>query len=276
MNSSMINAMVSMGGLQQKLDLLADNIANVNTAGYKRKDATFEDLLTNMKQQQEAFEQPVRLTPLGFNQGWGSRMVLVQPDLSQGPIQRSDNVNDIAIQGSALFEVAVDDLGNRAFTRNGAFQMTINENNDAVLTNADGYPVIAETAAGEGRVVIPDGYTMRIDAYGNIQAVSRDGFDVRDVGRLKLVQPIKPSVLTPVADNLFIVAQGLNEGDVVRRVVPEEGNDVRLMQGYLEQSNVELGKEMSELIIVQRAYQMSARALSSSDTMMQLANNLRA
>lgn len=276
MNSSMINAMVSMGGLQQKLDLLADNIANVNTAGYKRKDATFEDLLTNMKQQQEAFEQPVRLTPLGFNQGWGSRMVLVQPDLSQGPIQRSDNVNDIAIQGSALFEVAVDDLGNRAFTRNGAFQMTINENNDAVLTNADGYPVIAETAAGEGRVVIPDGYTMRIDAYGNIQAVSRDGFDVRDVGRLKLVQPIKPSVLTPVADNLFIVAQGLNEGDVVRRIVPEEGNDVRLMQGYLEQSNVELGKEMSELIIVQRAYQMSARALSSSDTMMQLANNLRA
>ena len=276
MNSSMINAMVSMGGLQQKLDLLADNIANVNTAGYKRKDATFEDLLTNMKQQQEAFEQPVRLTPLGFNQGWGSRMVLVQPDLSQGPIQRSDNVNDIAIQGSALFEVAVDDLDNRAFTRNGAFQMTINENNDAVLTNADGYPVIAETAAGEGRVVIPDGYTMRIDAYGNIQAVSRDGFDVRDVGRLKLVQPIKPSVLTPVADNLFIVAQGLNEGDVVRRVVPEEGNDVRLMQGYLEQSNVELGKEMSELIIVQRAYQMSARALSSSDTMMQLANNLRA
>ncbi|HUC92572.1 MAG TPA: flagellar hook-basal body protein [Paenibacillus sp.] len=276
MNSSMINAMVSMGGLQQKLDLLADNIANVNTAGYKRKDATFEDLLTNMKQQQEAFEQPVRLTPLGFNQGWGSRMVLVQPDLSQGPIQRSDNVNDIAIQGSALFEIAVDDLGNRAFTRNGAFQMTINENNDAVLTNADGYPVIAETAAGEGRVVIPDGYTMRIDAYGNIQAVSRDGFDVRDVGRLKLVQPIKPSVLTPVADNLFIVAQGLNEGDVVRRVVPEEGNDVRLMQGYLEQSNVELGKEMSELIIVQRAYQMSARALSSSDTMMQLANNLRA
>lgn len=276
MNSSMINAMVSMGGLQQKLDLLADNIANVNTAGYKRKDATFEDLLTNMKQQQEAFEQPVRLTPLGFNQGWGSRMVLVQPDLSQGPIQRSDNVNDIAIQGSALFEVAVDDLDNRAFTRNGAFQMTINENNDAVLTNADGYPVIAETAAGEGRVVIPEGYTMRIDAYGNIQAVSRDGFDVRDVGRLKLVQPIKPSVLTPVADNLFIVAQGLNEGDVVRRVVPEEGNDVRLMQGYLEQSNVELGKEMSELIIVQRAYQMSARALSSSDTMMQLANNLRA
>ena len=276
MNSSMINAMVSMGGLQQKLDLLADNIANVNTAGYKRKDATFEDLLTNMKQQQEAFEQPVRLTPLGFNQGWGSRMVLVQPDLSQGPIQRSDNVNDIAIQGSALFEIAVDDLGNRAFTRNGAFQMTINENNDAVLTNADGYPVIAETAAGEGRVVIPEGYAMRIDAYGNIQAVSRDGFDVRDVGRLKLVQPIKPSVLTPVADNLFIVAQGLNEGDVVRRVVPEEGNDVRLMQGYLEQSNVELGKEMSELIIVQRAYQMSARALSSSDTMMQLANNLRA
>ncbi len=105
MNSSMINAMVSMNGMQQKLDVLADNIANVNTVGYKRKEASFEDLLTNMKQQDAAFRQPVRLTPLGFNQGWGSRLTMVQPDLAQGPIQPTDNPYDIAIEGDALFEV---------------------------------------------------------------------------------------------------------------------------------------------------------------------------
>jgi len=275
MNSSMINAMVSMGGLQQKLDLLADNIANVNTVGYKRKDASFEDLLTNMKQQQEAFEQPVRLTPLGFNVGWGSRMVLIQPDLSQGPIQPTDNEYDVAIQGSALFEVQIDALGNRAYTRSGSFQATLNENGEAVLTNPDGYPVIAETADGESTIVIPEGYSLRIDAFGNLQGVSRDESDIVALGRLKLVEPIKPSVLSATADNLFIVADGLVVEEVVRAVQPNQGNNVRLMQGYLEQSNVEIGKEMSELMIVQRAYQMSARALSSSDQMMGMANGLR-
>ncbi len=276
MNSSMINAMVSMGGLQQKLDLLADNIANVNTAGYKRKDASFEDLLTNMKQQQEAFEQPVRLTPLGFNLGWGSRMVLVQPDLSQGPIQPTENEYDIAIQGSALFEVQVDGQGNRAYTRSGSFQPTLNENGEAVLTNPDGYPIIAVNADGEeGQVIIPDGYTLRVDAFGNMQGISRDESDVVELGRLKLVEPIKPSVLSPTADNLFVIADGLDIAEVVRNVQPDQGNNLRVMQGFIEQSNVEIGKEMSDLMIVQRAYQMSARALSSSDQMMGMANGLR-
>ena len=275
MNSSMINAMVSMGGLQQKLDLLADNIANVNTTGYKRKDASFEDLLTNMKQQQEAFEQPVRLSPLGFNVGWGSGMVLIQPDLSQGPIQPTENEYDIAIQGSALFEVQIDGTVNRAYTRSGSFQATLNENGQAVLTNPDGYPVIAETADGEGMIIIPEGYSLRVDAFGNLQGVSRDESDIVALGRLKLVEPVKPSVLSPTADNLFVVADGLNVEEVVRNVQPDQGNNVRLMQGYLEQSNVEIGREMSELMIVQRAYQMSARALSSSDQMMGMANSLR-
>lgn len=275
MNSSMINAMVSMNALQQKLDLLADNIANVNTAGYKRKDGSFEDLLTNMKQQQEAFEQPVRLSPLGFNVGWGSRMVLVQPDLSQGPIQPTGNEYDIAIQGKALFEVATDTEGNRAYTRNGAFKASLTEEGDSVLTTADGYPLVAVGEDGEeGPVILPAGYSLRVDSFGNIQGVS-DDFNVVELGRLKLVEPVKPSVLTATADNLFVIADGLNVAEVVMDVQPSEVNSVRLMQGQLEQSNVQLDKEFSDLLIVQRAYQMSARALSSSDTMMGLANGLR-
>lgn len=277
MNSSMINSMVSMNALQQKLDLLAENIANVNTAGYKRKDASFEDLLTNMKQQQEAFEQPVRLTPLGFNVGWGSRMVLVQPDLSQGPIQPTNNEYDIAIQGKALFEVVTDAEGTRAYTRNGAFKASLNEAGDAIITTGDGYPVVAVGPDGEeGPVIVPEGYSLRVDSFGNLQGVSRDQFDIVELGRLKLVEPVKPSVLTATADNLFVVADGLDIAEVVLNVTPSDENAIRLMQGHLEQSNVELDKEMSDLLIVQRAYQMSARALSSSDTMMGLANSLRA
>lgn len=278
MNGSMINAMVSMYGLQQKLDLLADNIANSNTAGYKRKEASFEDLLTNMKQQETAFEQPVRLTPLGFNQGWGSRMVMVQPDLSQGPIQKTESIYDVAIEGDALFEVQTDDAGSRAYTRSGSFQMALDRDNVPFLATADGYAVIAQQADGtESRVELIEGYEMRIDASGNVFGVSRDGGnDIQNLGRIKLVQALKPGVLSPTADNLFVVAEGMNTDDVVRTVVPNGTNDIQLMQGYLEQSNVTLANEMSDLMMVQRAYQMSSRALTSSDTMMGLANNLRA
>ncbi|PZD97809.1 flagellar hook-basal body protein [Paenibacillus sambharensis] len=276
MNNSMINAMVSMGGLQQKLDMISDNIANANTAGYKRKDSTFQDLLTNVKQQERAFEQPVRLTPLGYNVGWGSRLAAMQPDMTQGAVLQTGSPYDFAIQGSALFEVAVDDQGNRAYTRSGSFQLSINRNNEQVLTTADGYPVIAQTPAGEGRVVVPTGYSVRVDAYGNIQAVSPDKNTVANLGQLKLVEPVKPGSLTATADNLYVIADGTDVDQVVQRILPADTNDVRVMQGFLEQSNVDMTHEMSELMIVQRAYQMSARALSSSDTMMGLANNLRA
>lgn len=276
----MITAMVSMGGLQSKLDLLADNIANVNTAGYKRKDATFEDLLTNMKQQEDTFRQPVRLSPMGFSQGWGSRMALIQPDLSQGPLQKTDHLYDLAIEGNALFEVATDEQGTRAYTRSGAFQLTFDRDNVPVLTNADGYALIAQRLndAGElveGRVVVPDGYDFRVSQSGRIQAISGDGSETIELGQVKLVQPVKPSGLSPVSDNLFVIADGLNVEEVVRTVVIDEEADIALLQGFLEQSNVNLTSEMSDLMIVQRAYQMSARALSSSDTMMGLANNLR-
>lgn len=275
MNSSMINAMVSMNGMQRKLDVLADNIANVNTVGYKRKEASFEDLLTNMKQQEQAFDQPTRLTPLGFNQGWGSRLTLVQPDLSQGPIQPTDNVYDIAIQGDALFQIQTP-AGNRAYTRSGSFKMGMDAAGVPMLTTAEGYPVIAQLPNGEeGPVRVPDGYTLRVSANGQIEGVAGDGVTAVPLGRMSLVQVMKPGVLTPVADNLFVVADGLEPEAVVRAVVPNDTNRISLMQGYLEQSNVNLTDETTELMIVQRAYQMSARALTSSDTMMGLANNLR-
>ncbi|XEC95345.1 flagellar hook-basal body protein [Paenibacillus tarimensis] len=276
MNSSMINAMVSMSGMQQKLDLIADNIANVNTAGYKHKDATFEDLLTNMKQQNEAFNRPARLTPMGFTQGWGSRLTMNQPDMSQGPVQATGNPYDIAIQGDALFEVATDEAGTRAYTRNGGFDITLDRDGVPIIATSEGYALIVQQPDGnEGRITVPEGMTVRIGPDGEVTGVSRDGFNTVPLGRVKLVQPVKPGVLSPAADNLFLVPDGLNVDDVVRTVIPDETNRINLLQGYLEQSNVKLTDEMSELMIVQRAYQMSARALTSSDTMMGLANNLR-
>lgn len=280
MNSSMINAMVSMNGLQQKLDLLADNITNVNTVGYKRKEATFEDLLNNIKRQPDAFNQLGRLTPMNFNQGWGSKMTMVQPNLSQGPMQGTDKETDIAIEGNALFEVEVDSAGNRAYTRNGAFQLTVGANGDTILATEDGYPIVAKVRDAEtgnvveGNIVVPQGYSLRVNPDGTVLGVSSSR--TIELGSIKLLQASRPAALTAVSDNLFVIADGNNVGDVVQEIVPDSENLISLRQGYLEQSNVELTDEMTELINVQRAYQLAARALSSSDTMMSLANGLRA
>ncbi|MBD2868382.1 flagellar hook-basal body protein [Paenibacillus arenilitoris] len=280
MNSSMINAMVSMNALQSKLDLLADNIANVNTVGYKRKEATFEDLLTNLRRQPDTFNQPGRLTPMDFTQGWGARMTMVQPNLTQGPLQGTEKDTDIAIEGNAMFEVTVDPAGNRGYTRSGAFQLTVGANGDTILATEEGYPVVAmveDPDTGlmvEGNIVVPQGFNLRVNPDGTVLGVSSG--ETRELGSIKLLQATRPAALTAVSDNLFVVANGINVGDVVQRIVPDSQNLIQLCQGYLEQSNVKLTDEMTELINVQRAYQLAARALSSSDTMMQLANGLRA
>ncbi|RXZ83453.1 flagellar hook-basal body protein [Paenibacillaceae bacterium] len=281
MNSSMISAMASMNGMQQKFDLLAENIANINTVGYKSKNASFQDLLTTLYKQEDSFQQPSRFTPPGFNQGWGSRLTMMQPDFSQGALLTTGKENDLAIEGNALFEVQVDGDGGRAYTRNGDFQYTVTDNTgNMTLTTNEGYPVIAQRRNAQGvlediSIVIPKNHQVRIDADGQVTAVSADGLTERDLGRLKLVQPTKPAVLTAVDDNLFVIAPGLNQDDVVRTILPGDGTEAAVRQGFLEQSNVQLADQMTELMIVQRAYQMSARALTSSDTMMGLANNLR-
>jgi flagellar basal-body rod protein FlgG len=277
MNSSMINATMSMHAMQRKLDLIADNIANLNTAGYKRRNASFEDLLATLKQQDERFAQAGRLTPLGYTVGWGVRMTQVHQDLSQGPIQITDNPYDLAIQGHALFEVIADGEGTRAYTRNGAFQAKLNEDGDIVVTTADGYPVVVRDDGGaEGPLVLPAGYELQVDAQGRVSAVSGDGSEILALGQLKLVGPVRPDALLAVSDNLFVVQDGADPADVIVEVQPDDVNNIRIAQGAIEQSNVKLETEMSELLMVQRAYQLSARALSSADTMMSLANGLRA
>ena len=217
---------------------------------------------------------------MDFTQGWGSRMTAVQPNLSQGPLQGTNKDTDLGIEGNAMFEVEVDDAGNRAYTRNGAFQLTVAANGDTILATEDGYPVVAnveDAVTGsivESNIVVPQGYSLRVNPDGTVLGVS--SARTTQLGSIKLMQASRPAALTAVNDNLFVIADGINAGDVVEQIVPDSENRISLRQGFLEQSNVELTDEMTELINVQRAYQLAARALSSSDTMMSLTNGLRA
>lgn len=285
MNNSMINSSVSMHGLQQKLDILSNNIANSNTVGFKKKEASFEDVLTNLKAQPEGFRQQGRMTPLGFNQGWGSRLVQIQTNMSQGPIQQTSNATDLAIQGDGLFEVAVstvDEIGNQAFqpawTRNGAFNLTPNGDGEMVMATKEGHFLMG---TDDNPVRVPANFRPQIDPDGTITAYSEIDRTAPPItiGQIKLVRVVRPQLLREVGDNLYTLPAGVvNTQDILQNVngvAANEADRVEVMQGYLEQSNVILADEMTELVTVQRAFQLNSRALTSADTMMNLANNLR-
>lgn len=279
MNSSMITAAVSMNALQQKLDMLADNISNVNTVGYKRKTSVFEDILTTLSPQEQDFEQTGRRTPLGLVQGWGARLSSMQLDLAQGMLQQTGSMTDVAIEGNGLFEVRTDGTldGAPAFTRHGSFQLISSGGGDRTLVTNTGYPVVAQDGGVDSFIVVPEGYNLTIEADGTLRGIGPQGSTPIELGKLKMMQATKPELLQSISDNLYGVPENVNIADVVTDVtqLPADALGISVRQGFVENSNVNLTDEMADLMIVQRAYQLSARALSSSDEMMGMANNLR-
>ncbi|AUS28924.1 flagellar hook-basal body protein [Paenibacillus sp. P2(2022)] len=275
MNNSMIGAMVSMASVQQRLDLIADNIANVNTVGYKSKQGSFEDVLANVQQQPSTYLQNGRAMPLGYNLGYGVKTTAIMKNMEQGPLKETGLPTDLAIQGNALFEIQGN--GQKAWTRDGSFHFIPdpNDNETMMLTTAEGYSVLDNN---DVPVTAPAGSKVAINSDGEL-LIRANGTGAPTVGqRIKLMDVQRPEGLQQRDDNLFVLANGVTEADVfgaagVAGAVP---TDVSVRSGYLEESNVDLAGEMTDMMQVQRMYQMAARALTSSDTMMNLANNLRA
>jgi len=287
MNHSMINAFVSMQSIQQKLDIIAHNIANVNTTGYKRREASFQDILTNVYQQPAGFAQEGRLTPLGLPQGWGAKIGQVEMNLAQAALLPTSEPLDFGIEGDALFEIeqdSVDTGGNPlpAWTRDGSFQLTYDPANPGalMLTTKQGERV---RGADNGPILVPVNHSIRIDDQGFVFATNNENPEAVpiELGQLKIVRAIRPQVLVSRGENQFMLPPGTNQAGIleVLDLATNNANEqkkVAIRQGFLEQSNVDLTDEMTELMTVQRAYQLNAKAITSGDTMMSLTNNLRA
>lgn len=289
MNASLISAMTSMTALQQKLDILGDNMANLDTTGYKRKEASFSDILMNVKRQPQGFQQSGRLSPLGYVQSWGSRISQVQYDLTQGSLKETGVSTDFTVEGDAFFEVNAN--GQTAYTRDGGFQLTAlgEDPTRLTLTTKEGYPVMGKNPDGRtGPIQVQAGYALQVSTDGTVTAHPKDKpNDIVRLGQIKLDVAVKPQFLQQIGNNLFTVPSGMDNAiaQVVREAAPADfdanspertvDTPLGIRQGWLEQSNVSMADEMSDLLLVQRAYQLNARALSSADTMMNLANNLR-
>lgn len=271
MNNSMISAMVSLNTLQQRLDVIADNLANQNTVGYKKKEASFEDVLTQVQRHHQDFSRPGRATPPGFTLGYGMKLSSITQSMEQGQLLETGYPLDLAIQGNAMFVVRSG--GELRYTRDGSFNLVPDPTADGnlLLVDAKGNPVLNTANA---TISIPDNGKVAVDEEGRILVETAAGRT--EAGQLRLVELQRQDGLVPMEDNLYMIGNGLAEGDVFDLAPPADGmRRSTVSSGFLEQSNVNMADEMTRMMEVQRAYQLTARALSSSDTMMNLANTMR-
>ncbi|MED0671889.1 flagellar hook-basal body protein [Aneurinibacillus aneurinilyticus] len=279
MNHSMINASAGMRAMQQRVDTIANNMANSDTVGYKSQDTAFASLLIrNLNNQPYAAQEPNRITPFGTRPGFGAKEAVVQTNFEQGSIKTTDEPTDLYLKGEeSFFRVQrTTDSGEQVvlFTRNGNFKLMPVNGRQALVTES-GDPVM-DNSANPKPISIPAGATdfkVRLDG----QVTYRLG-DVEQTGpRIGVYSIQNPNILNHAGENYYQLSPGLPLNQHAQlsnadgTAMPE---GVAVHQGALEMSNVDLRKEMTSLIEAQRALQFNARALSYNDQMMDITNRI--
>ncbi|WP_456277475.1 flagellar hook-basal body protein [Bacillus sp. AK128] len=271
MNRSMITATNTMTQLQKQLDNISHNISNVNTTGYKKRETNFQELLfQQFNNQPIAGNEVGRLTPNGIRQGTGAKVSHTSLQLTQGNIVPTERALDVAlIKGNQFFEIEVD--GEVQYTKDGSFSLSVLPTGETQLVTSDGHPVLSET----GPIIFGQGSNgFSISNTGALSVNYQDG--TTENYDLSIVQIQRPQLLESVGNNIYGLPNldnlGILEVDVFSAIVRD---DISVQQGALEQSNVELQKEMTEMINTQRSYQFNARSISIADQMMGLVNGIR-
>lgn len=275
MNRTMITATNTLSQLQKQMDIISNNMANVDTNGYKRREATFTDLLVQEFNNQERANKEVnRLTPNGIRQGTGAKLGQAQLIMNQGALKQTGRSLDTAFtKEGQLFKVLVQTNGVNEvqYTRNGALYLSPLSDTEVMLVNGDGLPVLDEnnnpiTINGEAK-------DYNINANGQLTVTKTAG--VTEVFNLGVVRVNKPQFLEQRGGNLLGLPANIAEDEVLTELTGGLRAEISLQQGALEQSNVDLSKEMTELINVQRAYQFQSRSVTLADQMMGLVNGIR-
>lgn len=275
MNRTMITATNTLSQLQKQMDIISNNMANVDTNGYKRREATFTDLLVQEFNNQERANKEVnRLTPNGIRQGTGAKLGQAQLIMNQGALKQTDRSLDTAFtKEGQLFKVLVQTNGVNEvqYTRNGALYLSPLSDTEVMLVNGDGLPVLDEnnnpiTINGEAK-------DYNINANGQLTVTKTAG--ATEVFNLGVVRVNKPQFLEQRGGNLLGLPANIAEDEVLTELTGGLRAEISLQQGALEQSNVDLSKEMTELINVQRAYQFQSRSVTLADQMMGLVNGIR-
>jgi flagellar basal-body rod protein FlgG len=240
---------------QTQMDVIANNLANVSSNGFKRSRAVFEDLLyQNIRQPGAQSSQQTQL-PSGLQLGTGVRPVATERIFTQGNLQETANDKDVAIQGNGFFQVLMPD-GTTAYTRDGAFQV----DNQGQLVTSSGFPVqpaITIPANAEGITVGRDG-TVSVKLTGTTAPTQ--------VGSLQLATFINNAGLQAKGENLYVETSASGNASTN---APGSNGAGYLTQGYVETSNVNVVEELVNMIQTQRAYEINSKAITTSDQMLQ-------
>jgi flagellar basal-body rod protein FlgG len=263
MMRSLWTAASGMVGQQFNIDTISNNLANVNTTGFKQNRADFEDLLYQTLRVAGTPATEVTLVPTGIQVGHGVRPAATQKIFTQGALQATGNVTDLALEGEGFFRVLQYD-GSYAYTRDGSFKV------DATgqLVTSNGYRVMPE-------IILPEGFireTLAVSQDGRVTVKMAGLDDPIEVGQMEVYRFINPAGLQAIGENLFRVTNAT--GEVIAGRPGFDGMG-KVVQNFLEMSNVSVVKEMVNMIVAQRAYEINSKAIQTSDSMLATANSLK-
>lgn len=259
MNLSLYSAATGMEAQQLNLNTISNNLANVNTAGFKKSRIEFQDLLYQKPRAVGADTGSGNMVPTGIEIGNGSRVAATAKNFSQGQMTGTGEKLDIAIQGDGFFEVQRAD-GTTAYTRDGSFKL----NASGQVVTADGLPVLSgfqPIAAGATSVSVSQSGVVTVESSSGTSTFN-----------LQLTRFANPAGLRSMGGNLY--------EETASSGTPETGNPGEqgfgtVMQGYVEGSNVNIVEEMVNLIIAQRAYEINSKSIQTSDEMLQNVANMK-
>jgi flagellar basal-body rod protein FlgG len=259
MNQALWIAKTGLDAQQARMEVVSNNIANVNTTGFKRERAVFEDLLyQNISQVGANSTQDTQL-PSGFSLGTGVRVVATEKLHTQGKLVNTGNTFDLAVQGKGFFQVLMPD-GSLAYTRDGSFQV----NQDGQLVTASGYQVQPAISVPEGTL------SVTIGSDGTVSALLPGSNAATQIGSLQLSNFINPAGLQAIGQNLLLES---GASGAPQTGTPGLNGLGTLTQGSVESSNVNIAEELVNMIETQRAYEMNSKAIQSADQMLQFVTN---
>jgi len=261
MIKSLTTAATGMQAQQTNMDVIANNLANVSTTGFKKSRAEFEDLLYQTQKEPGAASGLNAVSPTGVQTGLGVRTAGVQKEFEVGSAKMTNNALDMMVEGTGFFPVQLPD-GQIGYTRDGSFKKDPNGR----IVDKNGNPLQPEI------VIPPNASGIDISPSGQVSVVIGNGREPQNIGQIDLVNFVNPAGLKALGKNVFVpsAASGLPQ-----QGTPGLGGFGQIAQKQLEGSNVNIVDEMVNMITAQRAYETNSKVIQASDQMLQYMNQLR-
>ena len=258
---SLWTSATGMQAQELNIDVIANNLANVNTSGFKKSRAEFQDLLYESMRPAGAASSADTTIPTGVQLGHGTRPAAVQKLFGQGDFQNTENQLDWAIEGDGFFQIELPN-GDTSYSRCGEFKLDA----DGRIVNVDGFLLVPQ-------MTIPaDTVSINVGMDGTVSVIQADDPVPSEIGTIQLARFVNPSGLRSLGKNLFVPTEA--SGDEIIGTAGENGFGT-IAQGFLEMSNVSVVDEMVSMITAQRAYETNSKVIQTSDDMLQMANNLK-